>query len=83
MISKKTSLEEIKGEKRVIVTTREEEVLQIVIDKKAIKTTDIQDALSVTRQQAHSLLHSLVKKGLLEKFGKTKTSYYKLAHKSE
>ncbi|MEK7534298.1 MAG: Fic family protein [Patescibacteria group bacterium] len=76
---KQTSLEEIKGEKRVIVSSREEEVLQIVLDKKAIKTSDIQNALSVTRQQAHALLHSLVKKGLLEKFGKTKTSYYKLA----
>lgn len=77
---KQTSLEEIKGEKRVIVSSREEEVLQIVLDKKAIRTSDIQNALSVTRQQAHSLLHSLVKKGLLEKFGKTKTSYYKLAN---
>jgi len=76
---KQSSLEEVKGEKRAIVTSREEEVLQIVLDKKAIKTSDIQDALSVTRQQAHALLHSLVKKGLLEKFGKTKTSYYKLA----
>src|SRR3989344_2487654 len=79
---KQTSLEEIKGEKRVIVSSREEEVLQIVLDKKAIRTSDIQNALSVTRQQAHSLLHSLVKKGLLEKFGKTKTSYYKLADQS-
>ncbi len=70
--------EEITGEKRVLVTSREEEVLQIVIEKKAIKTTDIQKALSVTRQQAHSLLASLVKKQLLEKFGKTKTSYYTL-----
>ena len=78
---KQTSLEEIKGEKRVIVSSREEEVLQIVLEKKAIKTTDIQASLSVTRQQAHSLLHSLVKKGLLKKFGKTKTSYYKLAPK--
>jgi len=80
---KQTSLEEIKGEKRVIVSSREEEVLQIVLDKKAIKTTDIQNALSVTRQQAHALLHSLVKKGLLEKFGKTKTSYYKLAKQNQ
>ena len=76
---KQKSLEEVKGEKRVIVSSREEEVLQIVLDKKAIKTSDIQHALSVTRQQAHALLHSLVRKGLLEKFGKTKTSYYKLA----
>lgn len=76
---KEKSLEEVKGEKRGIVSSREEEVLQIVLDKKAVKTSDIQNALSVTRQQAHSLLHSLVKKGLLEKFGKTKTSYYKLS----
>ncbi len=75
---KNTSLEEVTGEKRVLVTNREEEALQIVIDKKAIKTSDIQEELGVTRQQAHALLASLVKKGLLDKFGKTKTSYYKL-----
>ena len=79
---KNTKLEEVTGEKRVLVTNREEEVLQIAIEKKAIKTTDIQESLSVTRQQAHSLLASLVKKGLLDKYGKTKTSYYKLTAKS-
>jgi Fic family protein len=76
---KRSSLEEVTGEKRVLVTPREEEVLQIVIDKKAIKMKDITDAFSVTRQQAHALLSSLVNKGLLEKFGSTKSSYYKLA----
>ncbi len=75
---KKTNLDDFTGEKRVLVTPREEEVLEIVMDKKAVKMTDIQEALSVTRQQAHALLSSLVKKQLLEKFGKTKTSYYKL-----
>lgn len=79
---KNTKFEEVTGEKRVLVTNREEEVLQIAIEKKAIKTTDIQESLSVTRQQAHSLLASLVKKGLLDKYGKTKTSYYKLTAKS-
>ncbi|MBI2327403.1 Fic family protein [Candidatus Curtissbacteria bacterium] len=76
---KRKGLEEVTGEKRVLVTSREEEVLQLVIDKKAVKTTDVGDLLSVTRQQAHALLASLVKKGLLTKFGKTKTSYYKLS----
>lgn len=76
-------LEEITGEKRVLVTSREEEVLQIIIEKKAIKTSDIEDAFSVSRQQAHSLLASLVKKGMVEKFGSTKTSYYKLANKKD
>jgi Fic family protein len=75
---KQTNLDEITGEKRVLVTRREEEVLQMVINKKAVKMSDIQDSLEVTRQQAHALLASLVKKGLLKKYGSTKTSYYQL-----
>lgn len=75
---KKSDLEAVTGEKRVLVTPREEEVLQIVINKKAIKMKDIEETFSVTRQQAHSLLASLVKKDLLEKHGSTKSSYYKL-----
>lgn len=76
-----SNLDEITGEKRVLVTARQEEVLQIIIEKKAIKTSDIEAAFGVSRQQAHSLLSSLVSKGLVEKFGSTKTSYYKLATK--
>ncbi len=75
---KNSSIDEITGEKRVLVTNREEEVLQILLEKKAIKTNDIQDQLQVTRQQAHQLLSSLVTKGLVKKFGITKSSYYKL-----
>lgn len=75
---RRDKIDAVTGEKRVLVTSREEEVLQIVIDKKAVKTSDISTNLEVTRQQAHALLSSLVKKNLLKKFGKTKTSYYKL-----
>jgi len=78
---KRHHLDHIEGEKRVLVTPREEEVLQIVINKKAIKTSDIEKAFSVTRQQAHSLLSSLVTKRLLKKYGSTKMSYYKLREK--
>ena len=76
------NLDEFTGEKRVLVTSREEEVLQLIIEKKAVKTKDIEELLRVSRQQAHSLLASLVKKGLLEKYGITKTSYYKLTNKT-
>ena len=75
---KSKNLDDVTGDKRVLVTTREEDVLRIILEKKAIKTSDIQSALSVTRQQAHALLSSLVKKNLVRKFGKTKTSYYTL-----
>lgn len=78
---KRKHLDDLEGEQRVLVTPREEEVLQIIIDKKAIKSADIEQAFSVTRQQAHALLSSLVTKGLLDKFGTTKKSYYKLATK--
>ncbi len=80
---KQTNLEEFTGEKRVLVTPREEEVLQILIEKKAIKSNDLEEAFSVTRQQAHQLLASLVRKELVEKFGITKTSYYKLAQSKD
>lgn len=79
---KEWQLESIKGEKRVLVTRREEEVLEIVINKKAIKTSDVEKELDVTRQQGHQLLASLVKKGMLEKHGSTKTSYYTLMNSS-
>src|SRR3989344_25424 len=59
-LMRKAGVEEVMGEKRVLVTPREEQVLEIVINKKAVKTPDIEGALSVTRQQAHSLLASLV-----------------------
>lgn len=72
------NVDEVTGEKRVLVTSREEDVIRIVLDKKAIKTSDVSETLAVTRQQAHALLASLVKKGILRKFGKTKTSYYRL-----
>lgn len=77
------NLDEVAGEKRVLVSSREEEVLQIIIEKKAIKSSDLEEAFEVSRQQAHALLSSLVRKGLLDKFGKTKTSYYKLKKTTE
>ena len=64
------------------VISREEDVIQIIIDKKAIKSSDVVETLNVTRQQAHALLSSLVNKGLLHKFGSTKSSYYKLSAKN-
>ena len=75
---KRKSIDSVTGEKRVLVTNREEDAIQIVLDKKAIKTNDLVETLAISRQQAHALLASLVRKGILKKFGKTKTSYYTL-----
>lgn len=75
-------LESIKGDKRVLVTNREEDVLQILVEYKKIKTQDVVKRLSVSRQQAQSLLHNLVDKGILERIGVTKSSYYQLKSKT-
>jgi len=74
-------LDTIKGEQRVLVTPREEDVLQIVVDLKRIKTQDVVKALDVSRQQSQQLLHNLVEKGIMRKVGKTKSSYYELKEK--
>lgn len=75
-------LESIKGDKRVLVTPREENVLQIALELRQIKTQDVVKHLSVSRQQAQSLLHNLVDKGILERVGITKSSYYLLKKSS-
>lgn len=71
-------LDKLSGEKRVLVTPREEEVLEIVLAKTAVKSSALEESFGVSRQQAHALLSSLVGKGILQKFGSTKNSYYKL-----
>lgn len=75
---KQESLETVKGEKRALVTKREEDVLRIVINLKTVRSRDIAQRLGVSRQQAFRLLDSLIDKGILEKKGKTKASYYQL-----
>lgn len=75
-------IDTLTGNKRVLVSRREEEVLQLMLEKGAIKTQDVVEAFSVTRQQAQSLLNSLVKKGIILKHGKTKASYYELTDKT-
>jgi Fic family protein len=74
-------IESIKGDKRVLVTHREEDVLQIVLELKQIKTQDVVKHLGVSRQQSQSLLHNLVDKGILQRIGVTKSSYYQLKKK--
>lgn len=78
----KRKLDSVKGINRVLVTPREEEVLQIVLDLKRIKTSDIVEHLKVSRQQSQSLLHNLVDKGILKRVGITKSSYYELMKRS-
>jgi Fic family protein len=75
---KEDKLEDVKGEKRALVSKREEDVLRIIMELKAVRSSDIAKKLGVSRQQAFRLLDSLVEKRILKRFGKTKSSYYEL-----
>lgn len=58
------------------LTTKENEVLNMVKELKEVNSAYLVKKLKVSRQQAHNLLRSLVEKGFLGKKGSTKSSYY-------
>lgn len=66
----------LRAEERL--TRKEQEVLKIIQEKSELTSNDLVESLKVSRQQAHNLLRALVDKGLVEKKGKTKSSYYSL-----
>lgn len=57
-------------------TTREQDVLALVQKYRQLTSGNLVSELKISRQQAHKLLKSLVEKGLLQKKGLTKSSYY-------
>jgi Fic family protein len=59
-------------------TPKEREVLVLVQEREEITSKELATILKISRQQAHNLLSSLVKKDFLRKRGTTKGSYYLL-----
>jgi len=59
-------------------TPKERQVMELMSKQPEMTSTEIAVILNVTRQQAHNLLSSLVEKGLLERLGTTKSSYYRV-----
>jgi len=57
-------------------TPKEREVLKIIQEKHEVTSHTIAEELHVSRQQAHGLLSNLIDKGLIDKKGSTKSSYY-------
>ncbi len=57
-------------------TPKEIEVVEVIKKKQEVTAPQVAEILKVSRQQAHNLLSGLIKKGLIDKKGKTKSSYY-------
>jgi Fic family protein len=58
------------------LTPQEQNVLSIIQEKHEITSQTLVSDLKVSRQQAHGLLKALLDKGLVDKKGSTKSSYY-------
>ncbi|NCN59212.1 hypothetical protein COX03_03415 [Candidatus Woesebacteria bacterium CG22_combo_CG10-13_8_21_14_all_39_10] len=76
-----TSFESMNFENRP--TTKEKEVLKIFGIQREVTASELAIKLGVSRQQAHSLLASLINKGFVSKKGLTKSSYYFLKKRGE
>lgn len=72
----KIGLSQLKIQKRP--TNSEAKVVTILQEFPEVTAPQVAEKLEVTRQQAHALLKSLVDKGIADKKGSTKSSYYKL-----
>jgi Fic family protein len=59
-------------------TNKEQEVLTMLTQQTEMTSMEVVNKLKVSRQQAHNLLSGLVDKGLVERHGTTKSSYYTL-----
>lgn len=57
-------------------TPREKDVLDLFGFRDQVTSSQVVEKMKISRQQAHNLLSNLVEKGLLEKRGSTKSSYY-------
>ncbi len=54
----------------------EEKILNLLKEKRKIVSSDIEKLLDIKERRAREILFNMTKKGILEKIGKTKGSYY-------
>ncbi len=67
------------GPAKLVLRPRQEQLLQLLRDKKSLTPGEIWDALGVSRQGAMDLLKPLIQAGLVKKIGTKKTGKYILA----
>lgn len=67
------------GPAKLVLRPRQEQLLQLLRDKKSLTPSEIWDALGVSRQGAMDLLKPLIQAGLVKKIGTKKTGKYILA----
>ena len=67
------------GRKKLVLRPRQEQLLQLLRDRKSMTPQEIWDALGVSKQGALDLLNPLMKVGLVRRVGTRKSGRYLLA----
>ena len=68
---------------KLVDNEQEEKVINFLIENKKIDVNQVEKLLNLKERRAREILKKLVDKGILEKIGKTKGSYYILNKKVE
>ena len=66
-------------EKKLVLRPKQEQLLQLLRDRKSLAPREIWDALAVSKQGALDLLRPLIQAGLVKRIGTQKTGRYILA----
>jgi DNA-binding MarR family transcriptional regulator len=66
------------GRKQFVLRPKQEQVLQMLRDRRSMTPREIWDGLGITRQGAIKLLQPLVDAGLVRRLGTRKTGRYVL-----
>lgn len=68
------------GRKKLVLRPKQEQLLQMLRDRKSMTPQEIWDALGVTRQGALKLLNPLLAAGMIQRIGTRKSGRYILRH---
>jgi len=61
---------------KLVENEQEEKIVNFLIENKKISVNQVEQLLNLKERRAREILKKLVDKGILEKIGKTKGSYY-------
>jgi Fic family protein len=67
------------GNRKLVLRPKQEQLLQLLRDKKSMTPREIWDALNISRQGAMDLLQPLIQAGLVKRTGSKKSGRYLLA----
>ena len=64
-----------------MLSERQEEILRLLKEQPQLKTSELEEALGVTRARIHQLIVPLIKKGFIKRQGQARATIYKLTDK--